>query len=45
MFTNDMPTAIRSFEKIKNLPEVAYIFTGHTGYTDNYKDAVNTELK
>ncbi len=45
MFTNDMPTAIRSFQKIKNLSHVTYIFTGHTGYTNNYRNAVNTNLK
>jgi hypothetical protein len=40
-----METAIKSFSKIKNLPGTEYIFTGHTGYTNDYKNAVNTELK
>lgn len=45
LFSKDMPTGIKSFEKIKNLPTVEYIFTAHTGYTDRYKNAVNTMLK
>jgi hydroxyacylglutathione hydrolase len=45
IFTKDMETAIKSFSKIKNLPGTEYIFTGHTGYTNDYKNAVKTELK
>lgn len=44
-FSKDMDTAIKSFDKINNLPEAEYLFTAHTGYTNNYKNAVNTELK
>lgn len=44
-FTKDMDTAVKSFDKINNLPEAEYIFTAHTGYTADYKNAVNTELK
>jgi glyoxylase-like metal-dependent hydrolase (beta-lactamase superfamily II) len=44
-FSMDMPTAVKSFTKINNLSGVKYIFTAHNGYTDNYKNAVNTILK
>jgi len=44
-FSKDMKTAIKSFEKINNLPDAEYIFTAHTGYTDNYRNAVKTVLK
>jgi len=44
-YTKDMKMAFQSFDKIKNLPNVKYIFTAHTGYTDNYKNAVDTQLK
>lgn len=44
-FTMDMPTAIKSFDKIAHLPQVEYIFTAHTGFTNDYKDAVNTRLE
>jgi len=44
-FSKDMKTATESFSKINNLPGTQYIFTAHNGFTDNYKDAVNTELK
>ena len=44
-FSKDMKAAIKSFDKIKNLPDAEYIFTAHTGYSDNYKNAVKTELK
>jgi glyoxylase-like metal-dependent hydrolase (beta-lactamase superfamily II) len=45
VFTKDMKTAVQSFTKINNLPEAEYIFTGHTGYTKDYKNAVKNELK
>ena len=44
-FSMDMPTAIKSFGKINNLPTAEYIFTAHTGYTDNYRNAIKTVLK
>ena len=44
-FSKDMPLAIKSFQKINNLPAVEYIFTAHAGFTNNYKNAVQTELK
>jgi len=43
-FSSDMKTAILSFDKISNLSDVEYIFTAHNGYTNNYKNAVNTRL-
>lgn len=45
IFTDDMPTAIQSFHKIAHLPTVEYVFTAHTGYTNDYKNAVDTQLK
>lgn len=45
IFTDDMPTAIQSFHKIAHLPTVEYVFTAHTGYSNDYKNAVNTQLK
>jgi len=44
-FSKDMKTAIKTIDKINNLPEAEYIFTAHTGYSDNYRNAVKTELK
>lgn len=44
-FSKDMKTAVKSFDKIKNLPNVEYIFTAHNGFTNDYKNAVMTELK
>jgi len=44
-FSKDMPLAIKSFQKINNLPAAEYIFTAHGGYTADYKHAVKTELK
>jgi len=44
-FSKDIKMAVKSFDKINNLPGTEYIFTAHNGFTDNYKDAVNTELK
>ncbi len=43
-YTKDMPTAVKSFEKIKALQHLKYIFTAHTGCTDDFQKAVNTEL-
>ena len=43
-FTEDMETAVKSFEKIKNLPEAESIFTGHTGISLDYKNAVKTKF-
>jgi glyoxylase-like metal-dependent hydrolase (beta-lactamase superfamily II) len=45
IFTKDMETAIKSFGKINNLPGTEYIFTAHTGFSNDYKNAVKTELK
>ena len=45
IFTNDMETAIKSFGKINHLPGTEYIFTGHTGFSNDYMEAVKTELK
>jgi glyoxylase-like metal-dependent hydrolase (beta-lactamase superfamily II) len=44
-FTSDMKSAIQSFDKIRNLPHVVYLFTAHTGYSSDYKNAINTKLK
>ena len=44
-FTKDMKAGIESFQKINKLPKVEYIFTAHTGYSSDYKNAVNTTLK
>jgi hydroxyacylglutathione hydrolase len=44
-FSMDMKTAIQSFGKISNLPLVECIFTAHTGYSVDYRNAVKTELK
>jgi hydroxyacylglutathione hydrolase len=44
-FSMDMKTAIQSFDKITNLPEAEYVFTAHTGYSNDYKNAVKTKLK
>lgn len=45
IYTKDMKIAIESFENINNLPLAEFIFTAHTGYTNDYKNAVKTELK
>jgi len=44
-YTGDMKTAIQSFDKIIKIPKAQYIFTAHTGYSINYKNATNTTLK
>ena len=44
-FSKDMKTGIQSFQKIKSLPKAKYIFTAHNGYSSDYKNAINTELK
>ncbi|MDD4993988.1 MAG: MBL fold metallo-hydrolase [Paludibacter sp.] len=44
-FSKDMNLAIKSFDKISSLPSVKYIFTAHTGFSSEYKNAVKTELK
>ena len=44
-FSKDMESAVKSFANIASLPTAKYIFTAHTGYTNDYKNAVNTELK
>ena len=43
-FTDDMKTAIQSFDKITHLPKAKFIFTSHTGYSSDYKNAVKTKL-
>jgi hydroxyacylglutathione hydrolase len=43
-YTKDMPVAVKSFDKIKRLKEAKYIFTAHTGMTNDYLKAVQTEL-
>ena len=45
LFTKDMETAVKSFGKINNLPGTEYIFTAHTGFSNDYSNAVKTELK
>lgn len=45
LFTMDMATAVKSFDKINNLPKAGYVFTAHTGFSKDYKNAVNTQLK
>lgn len=44
VFTQDMETALKSFDKIAKLPTVTHIFTAHTGYSCEYKYAVDTKL-
>jgi len=44
-FSKDLKLAIKSFDKIKHLPEVEYIFTAHNGFTNDYKNSVMTDLK
>ena len=44
-FSKDMKSGVNSFEKINKLSGVEFIFTAHNGYTDNYKNAVNTIMK
>lgn len=44
-FSMDIKRANDSFYKIKNLPNIEFIFTAHTGYCPDYKSAVNTTLK
>jgi glyoxylase-like metal-dependent hydrolase (beta-lactamase superfamily II) len=44
-FSKDMKQAIKSFDKIKHLLGVEYIFTAHNGFTNDYKNAVMTDLK
>ncbi len=44
-FTGDMNRAILSFNKIRNLPHATYLFTAHNGFSNDYKNAINTELK
>ena len=44
-FSKDLKLAIKSFDKINNLPNVEYIFTAHNGFTNDYKNAVMTDLK
>ncbi len=39
-FDMDHEMATKSISKITKLPNVAYIFTAHFGYTNNYKNAV-----
>jgi len=40
MYSKDMKTAIHSLAKIANLPKAEYIFTAHTGYSNDYKTAM-----
>ena len=44
-FSKDMATAIKSFDKINNLPKAEFIFTAHTGFSNDYNYAIKTELK
>jgi glyoxylase-like metal-dependent hydrolase (beta-lactamase superfamily II) len=39
-FSKDMKLAIQSLAKIANLPKASYIFTAHTGFSDNYSNAM-----
>ena len=39
-FTKDMKTALSSIKKIVNLPDAEYIFTAHTGFSKDYKSAI-----
>lgn len=39
-FSKDMKTAIHSLAKIAYLPKAEYIFTAHTGYSNDYKTAM-----
>src|ERR1035437_803061 len=40
LFTKDMETSIKSFGKINHLTGTEYIFTAHTGFSNDYKNAV-----
>jgi glyoxylase-like metal-dependent hydrolase (beta-lactamase superfamily II) len=44
-FSKDMKMAIKSFQKIKNLPQATYIFTAHNGYSSDYKNAIDVNLE
>jgi hydroxyacylglutathione hydrolase len=44
-FTNDMKTAVQSFDKITNLRDAEFIFTAHSGFSNDYNNAVKTHLK
>ena len=44
-FSSDMKSAVQSFDKINKLPKAEYIFTAHTGYSTDYKNAINTKLE
>jgi glyoxylase-like metal-dependent hydrolase (beta-lactamase superfamily II) len=39
-FNMDSKTATKSIDRITSIPEAAYIFTAHYGYSNNYKNAV-----
>jgi glyoxylase-like metal-dependent hydrolase (beta-lactamase superfamily II) len=39
-FSKDMKLAIQSLSKITNLPKAKYVFTAHTGYSNNYSNAM-----
>lgn len=39
-YTKNMKSAVHSLIKISNLPTTNYIFTAHTGYSSNYKNAL-----
>jgi len=44
IFNMDTETAVKSMEKLTNIPDVKYIFTAHYGYSD-YTSAVNNWKK
>jgi hydroxyacylglutathione hydrolase len=44
-FSKDLKKGIESFDKITKLPDAEYIFTAHNGFTNDYKNAVNTKLQ
>jgi glyoxylase-like metal-dependent hydrolase (beta-lactamase superfamily II) len=45
LYTMDMETAVKSFDKIRNLPNAKFIFTAHTGFSNDYKHAVKNKLE
>jgi len=44
-FTDDMKTAIKSFNKISHLPNAKFIFTAHSGYSSDYKKSIPAKLE
>jgi len=43
LITMDVKCAVKSQEIIRHIPTAEYIFTGHYGYTNDYKTAVKDD--